>query len=193
MTFVSATGPGHPVRDRRRVLNPRVTVMAKSKAVKRDRKQQLLKGIGIHFAKAKTITLKGKDVKVSDIVAGLDKSIAAASDTDAKRVIFLESAKTSRQADAAIDPTILALTEYLQSTMGASALADFDLQPKTRSVPDVATKAEANKKRAATRKARGTMGKKQRAKIVGVVEGETPAEAPGNTNGTPKAPTGTGS
>jgi hypothetical protein len=157
-----------------------------SKASKRDKKRQLISGIGIHFAKVKSVTLKGKEVKLSTLVAGLNKSIAAAADTDAKRAVFLESAKTSREAEAAITPTMLAFTEYLQSTMSPSELADFNLQPKTRATPDVATKAVAAKKRAATRKARGTMGKKQRAKIVGVVDdGATPA--PATANGAAKA------
>jgi hypothetical protein len=157
-----------------------------SKASKRDKKRQLIAGIGIHFAKVKSVTLKGKEVKLGTFVAALNKSIAAAADTDAKRVAFLESAKASRDAEAAVTPTMVAFTDYLQSTMSPSELADFNLQPKTRLTPNVATKAVAVKKSAATRKARGTMGKRQREKIVGVVEDGAPP-APAAANGAAKA------
>ena len=159
--------------------------MGISKASKRDRLRQLLQGIAIHFAKVKSVTLKGKEVKISTLVAGINKSIAAGVDTDAKHTLFLESAKASREADAAIDPLVLAFVEFLRSTLSAQDLVDFNLQPKPRAVPDVATKAAAVKKRAATRKARGTMSKKQKSKIVGVVD-EGPAPAAGSANGAAK-------
>jgi hypothetical protein len=164
--------------------------MGKSKSSKRDNNTHLLAGIAKHFAKVKSVTLKGKEVKVSGIVTGINTSIAASADTDAKRAAYLESAKTSRDADAAIEPTVLAFVDLLKSTLSAKDLADFNLQPKTRAVPDVATKAQAVKKRAATRKARGTMGKNQRKKIVGVVDEGAPA-AGGTANGAAKPAAGT--
>ena len=150
--------------------------MAKSKPLKRDAKRQIISGLGKHFAKAKTIVLKGKDVKVADLIVALQTSINTGADTDAKRAVYLQAAKTSREADAAIDPTLVTFTEFLQSTMSATDLADFGLKPKTRATPDAATTVAANAKREATRKARGVIGKKARAKIVGVVpEAAAPA------------------
>jgi hypothetical protein len=143
--------------------------MGISKAVKRDQMTQLLSGIAKHFGKVKTITLKGNVVKIADLQSGIQASLDAGADTDAKRTAYLEAAKASRAADEASDPDVAAFTEYVQSTMSATDLADFGLKPKTRAVPDVATKALAVAKRAATRKARGTMSKKAKAKIVGVV------------------------
>lgn len=158
--------------------------MGISKAVKRDRMRQLIAGIQSQFGKVKSITLKGKDVKLTDLVSTMQASIDAGADTDAKRAVFLEAAQVSRAANEASDPQALAFTEYLQLTMSATDLAAFGLKPRTRTEPDVATKALAVEKRAATRKARGTMGKKEKAKIVGVVN-ESPAAPASTPNITP--------
>jgi hypothetical protein len=146
-----------------------MTIMAISKALKRDKKSQLMQGIKTHFGKQKTVTLKGKAIKLSSLLVQLQASIDAGVDTDSKRVDYLEAAETSRQADATVDPIVVVLTDYLQSTLSATDLADFGLKPKTRAVPDVATKAAAIKQSAATREARGTMSKKAKSKIFGVV------------------------
>jgi hypothetical protein len=172
--------------------------MGISKAVKRDQKTQLIAGITKHFGKVKTITLKGNVVKIADLVSGIQASIDAGADTDTKRTAYLEAAKTSRSADEASDPDVVAFTEFVQSTLSATDLADFGLKPKTRAVPDVATKALANAKRAATRKARGTMGKKEKAKIVGVVSDDVAgpaaaAAAPAVVAGAAPKTTGTSS
>jgi hypothetical protein len=160
--------------------------MAVGKAVKRDRNRQLKAGIKKHFGKTKSLLLKGVQVPVATIVSGLSKSISAGVDTDAKRVLYLEAAKTSRKADAAIDPIVVTLVDFLQSTMSAKALGDFNLQPKTRATPDVATLAAANAKRAATRTARNTMGKKERLKITGTTPATT---VTAKTSASPASPT----
>jgi hypothetical protein len=155
--------------------------MSVSKATQRDKKTQFIAGIQKHFGKQKTVTLKGQVVNLPGLVTKLQASIAAGKDTDSKRVIYLEAAETSREADAAVNPTMLVLTDFLQTTMAPIDLADFGIQPKKRAVPSVATKAVAAEKSRATRKARGTMGKKAKLKIVGVVPpapSSTPAVAP---------------
>jgi hypothetical protein len=162
--------------------------MGKSKAVKRDKKSQLIKGLQTHFGKQKTITLKGKPVTIASLTTGLQASIDAGIDTDAKRVAFLESSKASKAAEDAIHPMVVVLTDFLQSTMSATDLADFGMKPKARVAPDVATKAHAALQSAATRKARGTLGPKARLKIVGVVEEAAPPQAPA-ANGTPATAT----
>ncbi len=171
--------------------------MSATKAVQRDKKTRLIAGIKKHFKGKQTVTLKGKQVKLAKLVTGLQTSIDAGKDTDAKRTAYLEASKTSKAADAAVGPTVVMFTDYLRTTMSATDLDDFGLQATTRAVPDVVTKAAAVEKRAATRKARGTMGPKQRLKIVGVVS--TPAApaaaapAPAVANGSGKtAGSGTG-
>jgi hypothetical protein len=56
-------------------------------------------------------------------------------------------------------------------------LGDFGFQNPTRKAPSEATKAAAVAKRAATRGARHTMGKRQKAQIKGEVQA-TPAAPP---------------
>jgi hypothetical protein len=149
--------------------------MGISKALKRDKKSQMIQGIKKHFGKQKTVTLKGKSIKLASLLVQLQASIDAGVDTDGKRADYLAAAQTSREADAAVDPTTVVLTDYLQSTLSATDLADFGLKPKTRGVPDVATKAAAIKQSAATRQARGTMSKKAKSKIFGAVNQGTGA------------------
>jgi hypothetical protein len=164
--------------------------MGLSKTTKRDKKSQLIQGIQLHFAKTKTVTLQGKPLNVPNLVSLLQASIDAGKDTDGKRAIYLEAAKASREADAAVEPTALVFTNFLESTMSPTDLADFGITVKARAVPDVATKAAAVVKSAATRKARGTMSKKQKSKIVGVVSDTTPPPAP-TAEVAPAAPSAT--
>jgi hypothetical protein len=143
--------------------------MSVSKAAQRDRKTQLIEGIQKHFGKQKTVTLKGQVVNLASFIAKIEASIAKGKDTDSKRAIYLEAADASREADAEVHPTILVFADYLKTTMASTDLADFGMPSKKRAVPDVETKAVAVQKLRATRKARGTMGKKAKSKIVGVV------------------------
>jgi hypothetical protein len=68
------------------------------------------------------------------------------------------------------------LRGYVALTYGSASteLADFGFAPKTPKAVDATTKAEAVKKRAATRALRHTMGKRQRQEI----KGGTPSEVP---------------
>ncbi len=58
-----------------------------------------------------------------------------------------------------------------------STLGTFGLQAPTRRTPDADTKAAAVAKREATRKARGTAGKRQKAAITGQAPAAAPAAA----------------
>jgi hypothetical protein len=71
----------------------------------------------------------------------------------------------------------LLLQAYARATFtgDTAALADFGYAPVKRTPETAATRALAAKKAAATRLARGTMSKKQKAKIVGTVPATEPA------------------
>ena len=92
-----------------------------------------------------------------------------------------------------------AFVTFVKAAFGTSpdALADFGLQPKKAKAPATVTaKAAAAVKRAATRKARNTMGSQQRKLVKGDVTGVivTPITAPAPVTPAPNgpgAPTGT--
>jgi hypothetical protein len=76
-----------------------------------------------------------------------------------------------------IIPTMLALRTFASACYGhtSEAYTDLGFQYRPRRRPSAMTLALATRKAAATRKARGTMGKKQRKKIDGVIQnGATP-------------------
>ena len=166
--------------------------MALTKAEKRDSYRQIMAGIQQHFGKAKTVTLQGKAVNLTTFTRLLQASIDAGANTDAQRTVFLEASKASQAADAAVEPTLLVLKDYLVSTQSPEVLSDFGIRVKQRAVPDVETKAQAIKKGQATRKARGTLGPKAKKKVVGVVSdapaapASTPSVAAAATNGAAK-------
>jgi hypothetical protein len=66
-------------------------------------------------------------------------------------------------------------------TGDTAALADFGFAPRKVTKPSPEVEAAAIAKRAATRKARGTMGKKQRLAITGATPAPAPAAAPAVT------------
>src|ERR1700679_1877753 len=104
--------------------------MGLSKVAKRDKKTRLIEGIRAHFAKTKTVALKGEDVSVPDLITRLQASIDAGKDTDAKRTVYLAAAKKSRAADAAVEPTELKFTDYLEPPLSDEDLADFGIATK---------------------------------------------------------------
>jgi hypothetical protein len=97
-----------------------------------------------------------------------------------------------RDVDAKVHPVLGAYKKYLVATYGnaTQTLADYGLKPAKAPAPrTVEQKAASAAQLRATRKARGTTSKKQKASIKGVVTPapETPAAAPSPTPAKPTA------
>jgi hypothetical protein len=138
--------------------------------------QKLQQGTRKHLAKAKAITLGGKDYKPSEITAALQTIIDTSNDSDTKKAAYHEAVEAQNTAAAAAQPVVVGLTSYVHVAYGNSneILADFGQTPRKKRKPTVKTKAGAQVKAAATREARGTKGRRQREEIVA----ETPATIP---------------
>ena len=133
------------------------------------------------------MVLDGVSYAPDDIVKALQGSIDAADATSAVTAQFHKTVDAERAANATADAVYAGLKTYVTSQFrtSPSALADFGITLPTRQVPDAATAATAVEKRQATRVARHTMGKRQKANVTGTET--TPVTAPAPAPVTPPA------
>ena len=140
----------------------------------------------------KTIMLDGKLWKVNDLVAEIQHVIDLINGTAVARTAWRQGVTDEKSAKAAIVPTMTALRSFLaaQYGVGSTMYTDcgFVARKKATMTNDVVT--TRIQKNLATRKARNTMGKKQRLKVKGVVQPATtqPAATSPSTSTPPAAP-----
>jgi hypothetical protein len=148
--------------------------------------QAMIDGTNQFFAKNAKVTVGNKQMLPADIVAVFQGRIDAT-----KAVITAEGAATAavaadRNELANTAPFVRAFKRLVQGTFqgAADTLAVFHLTDPKVTKTTVATKAQAKVKAEATRKARGTMGKKAKAKITGA----TPTTETTVAEGAPAVP-----
>ena len=140
--------------------------------------QKAIAGVDKYFAKVKTLTLAGTTYTPSTLKATLQAEIDANTSLDDLRAQFKQQAASTRTARAKARAARKALKAYVLGVYGADAvqmLEDFGMT-KSQGTLSVKAKADAVAKAQATRKARHTMGKRQKRTIKG--EPETTNEAP---------------
>jgi len=136
----------------------------------------------------RTFILGGMTWKEKDLVAVLQRSVDAINASDAAQIAWKGAVGKQTAAKAAATPLISSIKTYIGVTYGKTSTmyqTMFGLPQPAK--PTVATKVAAVTQIKATRKARNTMGKRQRKAIKG---GIAPAPAPvtsqpagGNTGG----------
>jgi hypothetical protein len=144
------------------------------------------------------LAFAGGSFAVSQVTAKIQTIATLRSDTEQAQA----TATAKVAAETAQLPALLAfMTSYVafvKATFGNTpdVLADFGLEPKAAPTPPTAeTKLAAVAKRAATRKARGTMGSVQKQSVKGNVTGVvvTPVTAPAPASPQPAAAPAAGS
>jgi hypothetical protein len=142
-------------------------------------------------AKQQTIpsfTIRNVTIQTTDVVATLQQRIDASNAVEPPRATWLMAVQTERDLRAKTDPTVSGVRQALMLMFGGSidTLATFGLEPRKTpgTVPPV-EKVVAVQKALATRKARNTMGPKQKAKIKGTVPTTAPATPPAAPSPTP--------
>jgi hypothetical protein len=161
-----------------------------NKADRSDRNRKGLAGLRKHYASAPTMVLDGVSYTLADIEKALQGSIDSADATSAANALFHKTVDAEQTANASADAVYAGLKTFVTTQFRTSpdVLADFGFTPPSRQVPDAATMAAAVEKRNATRAARHTMGKRQKAKVTGT----TPAAAaPAAAAPTPSTATAT--
>ena len=151
---------------------------------------QLAAGTQKHLANAGQLTFAGGTFTPSQVVDRLHSVATLRADADAARAVATAKVAAERAQLPALREFILAFVGLVRVLFGTSPdiLADFGLEPKK--APKALTpeqKAAAKVKRAATREARGIIGRVKRAKVKGDVtgvvitpvhEGQQPAQQP---------------
>lgn len=119
-----------------------------------------------------TVQFGGESYKVSDLVDVLQAPAAASTATDRAKAAYTAAVASERAARLKARTTRAALQNYIVGIHGESntLLAEFGFKVKKQPAKTVEVKAGAAEKMRATRKARGTMGPKQKAKVKGTVE-----------------------
>ncbi len=158
-----------------------------NKTTRLARLNQLIAGIQKYFMTLAAIQLGGKSYTPADLVTMLQGCIAAVQKASNSKAAYLADVQLERNANEQIAPVLRYLKAFVIAQFGdtqdsSQKLEDFGLTPRKVRPKNVQVKAQAAEKLVATRKARGTKGPKQRAKI----KGTPPTEAStGSANGAP--------
>jgi hypothetical protein len=125
-------------------------------------------GLSKYYA-GKSLMLAGKTWQSKDIVAAFDTEEAQRAAAERLHILWLDAVRVLRATVQANHRLRLDIKATIRANHGASSatFATFGFDEKEPRKPTVQTVKEAVEKRAATRAARGTKGKRQRAKIKG--------------------------
>jgi hypothetical protein len=153
-----------------------------TKATLEQRARSLIAGTQKHFPNA-TLAFAGATFTTAALVQILQSLIDVIAGADTAHASWEDALKSMEDGKAKSVPIVRAYQSYVVNRFGnaPSMLADFGIEPRKSPAPLTAEqKAAAAAKRLATRQARHTMGKRQRAKV------KAPAIAP--ATGTPPKP-----
>ncbi len=141
---------------------------------------QRLKGIETHIKNGKVeVSINGQTMKVSEVGAVFQASLDAQTAVTSARGKYKVALTTRAAAETQRRLVDEGMKNYVIGRFGADSEAAHDFGYSLRKVtkPDAETKANAVKLGQATREARGTMGKKERLKIKGVLPSDAVATA----------------
>ena len=152
--------------------------------------QSLLDGINKHSAAMPTVIVSGAAVPLKDITDTLQARIQAARNVAPAKATWLVAVQADRDQRANSKTLIKVLEQALVLHFNGQVetLADFGLTGRKPTVVSPETRVAAAAKAKATRAARHTMGKKQKAKIKGTVPAAAPEVPPTATPPAPVAP-----
>ena len=152
--------------------------------------EQLAAGAQKHLANAGQLTFAGGTFTPQQVVDRLNSVATLRADADAAKATAKAKVSAEKTQLPALREFMLAFVALVKVLFGASpdVLADFGIQPKKARKPlTPEQKAAAKAKRAATRKARGVIGRVKRAQVHGDVtgvvitpvhDGQQPAQQP---------------
>ncbi len=177
----------NPTGDAAQAAPPVVTApsgpgTSKSKMNVEVRYQTLIAGLLANFDPASSFPLPTGTFTRDELVAILQKRIAAGEASKSAKTAWHSTVEAERQAEADLSPLRKPLQQSLAGRFGASGaqMAEFGFAPAKPRKVSAKTKAAAAVKAKATRQARGTMGKKQKKDVKGGVTAVlmTPVTAP---------------
>jgi hypothetical protein len=150
-----------------------------NRTTQHDRDRKAIAAIQKYLMKLATILVTGMNYTPVEFIALLQKDIDLGDAATHAREAFLAAADANAENRAKMVPILAGFRAFLGNMFtDPSILAEFGFPVRKRTVPTTEVKAAAVNKRSATRQARHTMGKKQKAKIHGEVPATSSQTAP---------------
>lgn len=139
----------------------------KSRTVRQNSNRKIVGAIKEHLSNG--VTLGGVKYAPAALAKMFQNGIDTADATDRAAKAWHLAVVTERENTQSLDGVQTALRNYMSATFGETSteFADFGFKPRVVTAVDTETKAAAVVKREATRKARNTMGKRQKGKVKG--------------------------
>jgi hypothetical protein len=133
--------------------------------------RKVIRGLRNELPNVNALTLDGEHYALQAIVDLFQAVIDAGDQTARARSAWLAAAGREEVAKKRLKPVRNALKRCLESTYGLAFARKLGFVSTEPAKPKPKTQVKAAQQREATRKARGTMGTRQRKKIKGKVEG----------------------
>jgi hypothetical protein len=148
-----------------------------------DSDKQMIAGVQKHLM-SQSFIVGDKSCTAQDVIAAFQGRVTTGEAAVSGKAEWLATLKTDRDRRTETNVFVRAFRAIVQGMFHDPAtLADFGLSPRKSTKKTVDTKATAIAKNKATRTARHTLGKKQKAKVKG-----SPAPAPSSDGSAAKAP-----
>jgi hypothetical protein len=140
-----------------------------SRTTTQAKDQQILQGISTDLQTMSTLPLGATTYTPGSLAAFIQSRIDAANAVNTTRASWLAAVKTYEAINTQAKAVVSDLRYLVMGAFGPTSpkLADFGFSPPKQATQTQEAKAAAAQKRAATRKARRTLGKRQKAKIKG--------------------------
>jgi hypothetical protein len=138
-----------------------------AKPTRSDRNRTMIAGVQKNLSATTTFTLDGQTFTFAALIKVLQDEIDTADATLTAEGAFHKAVAAETAAMTLGEPVFRALRAFVLNLFKGQTdvLGDFGITEIARQVPTAATKAAAALKAKATREARGTGGKRQKAKI----------------------------
>jgi hypothetical protein len=151
-----------------------------NRAITQAQDGQVIVGIKDSLQNVSSVPLVGSTYTMTALEQLIQSRIDAANAAATARAQWVDASATYETLNTKVTQVVRALRQYVINVYGQDSpvLAKFGFVPPKRRVLTPEAQVARAAKADATRKARGTMGKKQKAKIKGTVPATTPAIAP---------------
>jgi len=138
-----------------------------AKSTKAARDTGVIRGIRQHFATGKDIIIHQVRYTADSLAALFEEHLRAMARVDALTIERGLAVAEERRLEAELAPVYAGVKAAAESLLGIRSprLRELGIEPDKKPRMTAETKKRANEKRQATRKRRGIMGKRQRAKL----------------------------
>jgi hypothetical protein len=162
----------------------------KNKATRQNGNRKIVGAIQKHLSES--VTLSGVKYTPAKLAKMFQNGIDIADATDVASKAWHTAVATEKAKTQELSGVQTSLRDHVRATFGAASteFADFGFTPKAVRAVDAKTKADAVVKRAATRVARNTMGKRAKLKVTGATAAAAGSIAAPATPAAPAAPEG---